>query len=86
MNYLKIMRKFLFVHPFIHIKAFLMIKYRKLQFFLHLFLNSDKLMMNSEKEIKSLRIFLGKENLASYIRMSLNRWFVKQQRLMEYTC
>jgi thiopeptide-type bacteriocin biosynthesis protein len=61
-------------------------KYREFKNLLHGFLNSDKFDKEFEKRDAQLHVVLRKENLADYIHMSLNRWFVNQQRVMEYMC
>jgi lantibiotic biosynthesis protein len=63
------------------------IKYRQLKNLYPGFLSSEKFDPAFRERDKNIRnIGLAKENLASYIHMSLNRWFVNQQRLMEYMC
>lgn len=61
-------------------------KYREFKNLLHGFLNSDKFDKEFEKRDAQLHVVLRKENLADYIHMSLNRWFVNKQRVMEYMC
>lgn len=71
--------------PSIKVQAEL--KYRELKNFLPRFLNSDKFDDEIKERDKKLgNIFLAKENLTNYIHMSLNRWFINRQRLMEYMC
>jgi hypothetical protein len=38
-----------------------------------------------ERETNLLNLSLPRKNLSSYIHMSMNRWFVTEQRLLEYT-
>ncbi|MGN6603510.1 MAG: lantibiotic dehydratase [Ginsengibacter sp.] len=40
----------------------------------------------AEREANLEKLHLPKKNLASYIHMSMNRWFVTEQRLLEYMC
>jgi lantibiotic biosynthesis protein len=63
------------------------LKYRELKNLIPGFLNSDKFDDEfRERDKKLASIFLAKENLASYIHLSLNRWFINRQRLLEYMC
>jgi lantibiotic biosynthesis protein len=62
------------------------LKYREFKNLLPAFLNSNKFDEEFRKRDEKIQEILSKENLASYIHMSLNRWFVNQQRLMEYMC
>lgn len=69
-----------------HLKVPTDLKYRQLKNLLHSFLNSDKFDKEFEERDAQLDYVLPKENLANYIHMSLNRWFVNQQTMMEYMC
>ncbi|HXS56128.1 MAG TPA: lantibiotic dehydratase [Hanamia sp.] len=62
------------------------IKYRGFKNLLPDFFNSDKFDDEFSTRDEKIREILCKENLASYIHMSLNRLFINQQRLMEYMC
>src|SRR6185312_1017600 len=63
------------------------LKYRELKNLLPLFFNSDKFDDEFRERTKNLEnIVLVKENLQSYIHMSLNRWFTNHQRCMECMC
>jgi thiopeptide-type bacteriocin biosynthesis protein len=63
------------------------IKYRELKHLLPGFLDSEWFdAAFSERDRTIGNMYLAKENLGSYIHMSLNRWFASQQRLMEYMC
>jgi thiopeptide-type bacteriocin biosynthesis protein len=69
------------------IKCRLDAKYRELKKLVAPFLKSDKFNLEFSKRDNGLsKIFLPKENLESNIHMSMNRWFITQQRLMEYMC
>lgn len=69
------------------VKFQLDLKYRELKNLLPAFLNSDKYEKEFSLRDNSLqKILLSKENLTSYIHMSINRWFLTEQRLMEYMC
>jgi thiopeptide-type bacteriocin biosynthesis protein len=55
----------------------------------HLFIFFDSFMLDrefEEREANLLKLSLSQKNLGSYIHMSMNRWFVTDQRLMEYMC
>jgi thiopeptide-type bacteriocin biosynthesis protein len=55
----------------------------------HLFIFFDSFMFDrefEEREANLLKLSLSQKNLGSYIHMSMNRWFVTEQRLMEYMC
>jgi thiopeptide-type bacteriocin biosynthesis protein len=69
------------------IKSQLDLKYRELKNLVFPFLGSEKYDSEFTKRDKVLHeMLLPKENLPSYIHMSMNRWFITQQRLMEYMC
>lgn len=69
------------------IKVQMEIKYRELKNLLPLFFNADKFDDAFRERDKNLENILSiKENMQSFIHMSLNRWFVNQQSLMEYMC
>jgi thiopeptide-type bacteriocin biosynthesis protein len=69
------------------VKFQLDLKYRELKNLLPAFLLSDKYEEELNKRDMNLqKILMPKENLTSYIHMSLNRWFLTEQRLMEYMC
>lgn len=69
------------------VKLQLDLKYRELKSLLPSFLNADKYDFEFTKRDKVLNeMLMPKENLSSYIHMSMNRWFITQQRLMEYMC
>ena len=60
-------------------------KYRELKNGIPSFLNSNKYDFEFNERDKKLEgMKLPLENLSGYIHMSMNRWFVSQQRLMEY--
>jgi len=62
------------------------LKYREFKNLLYDFLNSDKFDKEFEARDVQLHDIIQKQNLADYIHMSLNRWFINQQRVMEYMC
>lgn len=67
------------------IKLQLDLKYRELKNGIPSFLNSGKYDAEFDERDKKLEgMKLPLENLSSYIHMSINRWFISQQRLMEY--
>jgi thiopeptide-type bacteriocin biosynthesis protein len=69
------------------IKSQLDLKYRELKNLVFPFIGSEKYDSEFAKRDKVLdQMLLPKENLANYIHMSMNRWFITQQRLMEYMC
>lgn len=62
-------------------------KYRELKNLVFPFLGSEKYDSEFTKRDKVLcEMLMPKRNLANYIHMSMNRWFITQQRLMEYMC
>lgn len=63
------------------------LKYREIKNLLPSFLNSDNYDEEFNERDKNLqKILMPKENIVSYIHMSMNRWFLAEQRLMEYMC
>jgi thiopeptide-type bacteriocin biosynthesis protein len=62
------------------------LKYRKFQNVLPGFLGSDKFDQEFRSRDEKIEDILCKGSLADYIHMSLNRWFVNDQRVMEYMC
>jgi len=63
------------------------LKYRELKNFVSPFLDSEKLDIEfAKRDIVLKEMLIPKENLANYIHMSMNRWFITQQRLLEYMC
>ncbi len=69
------------------VKFQLDLKYRELKNLLPSFLLSDKYEEEFNQRDKNLsKILMPKENITSYIHMSMNRWFLTEQRLMEYMC
>ena len=69
------------------VKFQLDIKYRDLKNLLPSFLDSDTYDEEFKQRDKSLqKMLMPKENMTSYIHMSMNRWFLTEQRLMEYMC
>lgn len=69
------------------VKLELDLKYRELKSLLPAFLNAEEYANEFNKRDEVLNeMQMPKENLASYIHMSMNRWFITQQRLMEYMC
>ncbi|HEY5371759.1 MAG TPA: lantibiotic dehydratase [Hanamia sp.] len=69
------------------VKFQLDLKYRELKNGLPSFLNSDDYDKEFNERDRNLqKILMPKENLTSYIHMSMNRWFLTEQRLMEYMC
>ncbi len=63
------------------------LKYRELGDMMFTFL--DSLTFDHEfraRDDKLRKLELSKKNLESYIHMSMNRWFLADQRLMEYMC
>ena len=68
-------------------KLYIDSKYRELSHVLNTFFES--LIFDSEfaeRDGQLLKLSLPQKNLSSYIHMSMNRWFVTEQRLMEYMC
>lgn len=69
------------------IKLQLDLEYREFKNVLPSFLNSDEYETEFNKRDKPLeKALIPKENWADYIHMSMNRWFITRQRLMEYMC
>ena len=69
------------------VKFQLDLKYRELKNLLPSFILSDQYEDEfTERDIHLRKILLPKGNLTSYIHMSMNRWFLTEQRLMEYMC
>lgn len=69
------------------VKFQLDLKYRELKNLLPSFLHSDNYEEEfNERDTDLQKILMPKENLTSYIHMSMNRWFLTEQRLMEYMC
>jgi hypothetical protein len=69
------------------VKFQLDLKYRELKNLLPSFFNSNKYEQEyNERDTNLQKVIMPKENLTSYIHMSTNRWFVNEQRLMEYMC
>ena len=68
------------------VKIQIELKYRELKNLLPVFLNSNKFEEQFLARDQKLKQILRKENLEDFIHMSLNRWFVNQQRMMEYMC
>lgn len=69
------------------VKFQLDLKYRELKNLLPSFLHSDKYEEEfRERDTNLQKNLMPKENLTSYIHMSMNRWFLTEQRLMEYMC
>ena len=69
------------------VKFQLDLKYREIKNQLPAFLNSDNYDDEfNERENNLQKILMPKENMVSYIHMSMNRWFLSEQRLMEYMC
>ena len=61
-------------------------QYRQLKNSLTAFLNSDMFDSEFQERDKNLEnILLSKKNRESYIHMSMNRWFISKQLVMEYT-
>jgi thiopeptide-type bacteriocin biosynthesis protein len=68
-------------------KLHLDLKYRELQHLLPSFINSDAYELEFNERDKNLQnILMRNDNWTSYIHMSMNRWFITRQRLMEYMC
>lgn len=62
-------------------------KYRELSHILNTFFESSIFESEfAEREGNLLKLSLPQKNLSSYIHMSMNRWFVTEQRFMEYMC
>ena len=67
------------------VKLQLDLQYRNRKHLVLPFLTSDEFDIPFKKRAVALKILSLKiENLSSYIHMSINRWFVSEQRLMEY--
>src|SRR5690606_1604202 len=67
------------------VKLQLDFKYRELKNLFPSFLNSNKYdfeFNERDKKLKGMKLPL--KNISSYIHMSMNKWFVSQQRLLEY--
>jgi len=69
------------------VKIQLDLKYRELRNLIPCFLDSNMFDLEFAERDKNLKgIKFSKENLSNYIHMSMNRWFITQQRLLEYMC
>ena len=69
------------------VKIQLDLKYRELRNLIPSFLNSEMFEGEFAKRDKILKGMISPgEDVSSYIHMSMNRWFIAEQRLLEYMC
>jgi lantibiotic biosynthesis protein len=69
------------------VKIQLDLKYRELRNLIPSFLNSEMFEGEFAKRDKILKGMISPgEDISSYIHMSMNRWFIAEQRLLEYMC